>query len=120
MQRGVSSELSKSFDGRQLRRSGDVLKPRRLSDRPGDLPGPLYVHGGVAPTMLSVLAFHPEGVQRYRDIKLQQLAELVASGCPQNLIIQTIPKTSPEPPGEGAVQQVSWSSCLGAVLEGSL
>ena len=82
MQRGVSSELSKSLDGRQLRRSGDVLKPRRLSDRPGDLPGPLYVHGGVAPTMLSVLAFHPEGVQRYRDIKLQQLVELVASGCP--------------------------------------
>ena len=82
MERGVSSELSKSLDGRQLRRSGDVLKPRRLSERPGDLPGPLFIHGGIAPTLLSALAFHPEGVQRHRDIHPQQLSELIASGCP--------------------------------------
>ena len=67
---------------RQVRRSSDAVKPRRLSERPGDLPGPLFVHGGLAPTGLSALLFRPDGVSTHLDLTLEQLQDLLQQGEP--------------------------------------
>ena len=67
---------------RQVRRSSDAVKPRRLSERPGDLPGPLFVHGGIAPTGLSALLFRPDGVSTHLDLTLEQLQDLLQQGEP--------------------------------------
>ena len=62
---------------RQVRRSSYAVKPRRLSERPGDLPGPLFVHGGLAPTGLSALLFAAEGVSTHLELSLEQLQDLL-------------------------------------------
>ena len=67
---------------RQVRRSSNAVKPRRLSERPGDLPGPLFVHGGLAPTGLSALLFRPDGVSTHLDLTLEQLQDLLQQGEP--------------------------------------
>ena len=67
---------------RQVRRSSDAVKPRRLSERPGDLPGPLFVHGGLAPTALSALLFSPDGVSTHLDLNPEQLQDLLQRGDP--------------------------------------
>ena len=67
---------------RQVRRSSDAVKPRRLSERPGDLPGPLFVHGGLAPTALSALLFSPDGVSTHLDLNPGQLQDLLQRGYP--------------------------------------
>ena len=67
---------------RQVRRSSNAVKPRRLSERPGDLPGPLFVHGGLAPTGLSALCFEVEGVSTHLALTLEQLQDLLQRGEP--------------------------------------
>ena len=67
---------------RQVRRSSNAVKPRRLSERPGDLPGPLFVHGGLAPTGLSALCFEVEGVSTHLALTLEQLNDLLQQGEP--------------------------------------
>jgi magnesium transporter len=67
---------------RQVRRSSNAVKPRRLSERPGDLPGPLFVHGGLAPTGLSALLFRPDGVSIHLDLTLEQLQNLLNREVP--------------------------------------
>ena len=67
---------------RQVRRSSNAVKPRRVSERPGDLPGPLFVHGGLAPTGLSALLFRPDGVSTHLDLTLEQLQDLLQQGEP--------------------------------------
>ena len=67
---------------RQVRRSSNAVKPRRLSERQGDLPGPLFVHGGLAPTGLSALLFRPDGVSTHLDLTLEQLQDLLQQGEP--------------------------------------
>lgn len=54
--------MASALNGRQLPLGSASLRSRRLSSRPGDLPGPLYVHGGVAPTTVSAVVFRPEGL----------------------------------------------------------
>ena len=79
---GMSVELNRSLHGRQVRRSSDAVRPRRLSERPGDLPGPLFVHGGIAPTVLSALRFDPEAVSTHQHLTPDQLSGLVDQGVP--------------------------------------
>ena len=79
---GVTAQLSPNLDGRSLARTGNVLKSRRLPERLGELPGALYVHGGVAPTTISVLVFRPTGVEHRKYVQLRDLEQLVAEGCP--------------------------------------
>ena len=79
---GMSVELNRSLHGRQVRRSSDAVSPRRLSERPGDLPGPLFVHGGIAPTVLSALRFDPEAVSTHQHLTPDQLSGLVDQGVP--------------------------------------
>ena len=67
---------------RQVRRSSNAVKPRRLSERPGDLPGPLFVHGGLAPTGLSALLFRADGVTTHLQLTLEQLQDLLQRGEP--------------------------------------
>ncbi len=67
---------------RQVRRSSYAVKPRRLSERPGDLPGPLFVHGGLAPTGLSALLFAAEGVSTHLELSLEQLQDLLQRDQP--------------------------------------
>ena len=67
---------------RQVRRSSYAVKPRRLSERPGDLPGPLFVHGGLAPTGLSALLFSAEGVSTHLELSLEQLQDLLQRDQP--------------------------------------
>ena len=62
--------------------SSGVLKARRLPERPGDLPGQLYVHGGIAPTTMSVVVFRPMGVEHCHHIDLGGLERLLLEGCP--------------------------------------
>ena len=76
MQQGIISNLSNSAKGRRLRLSSGALKPHRLSERPGDFPGPLFVHGGIAPTRLDALVFHPDGLQRHDNLDLERLEDL--------------------------------------------
>ena len=67
---------------RQVRRSSNAVKPRRLSERPGDLPAPLFVHGGLAPTGLSALCFEDEGVSTHLEMTLEQLQSFLQRGAP--------------------------------------
>ena len=67
---------------RQVRRSSYAVKPRRLSERPGDLPGPLFVYGGLAPTGLSALLFAAEGVSTHLELSLEQLQDLLQRDQP--------------------------------------
>ena len=67
---------------RQVRRSSDAVKPRRLSERPGNLPGPLFVHGGLAPTTVSVLRFGLHGVATHQELTHEQLQALLQLGEP--------------------------------------
>ena len=67
---------------RQVRRSSNAVKPRRLSERPGDLPGPLFVHGGLAPTGLSALLFRADGVTTHLQLTPEQLQDLLQQGEP--------------------------------------
>ena len=67
---------------RQVRRSSNAVKPRQLSERPGDLPAPLSVHGGLAPTGLSALCFENEGVSTHLEMTLEQLQSLLQRGAP--------------------------------------
>ena len=88
MQHGITSKLSNTIKGSRLRRSSGALKPHRLSERPGDLPGPLFVHGGIAPTRLEALIFHPDGLQRRANLNLEQLEDLKQGGAPLWLRVQ--------------------------------
>ena len=76
--------MSASADpmARQVRRSSNAVKPRRLSERPGDLPGPLFVHGGLAPTGLSALLFRADGVSTHLQLTPEQLQDLLQQGEP--------------------------------------
>ena len=67
---------------RQVRRSSDAVKPRRLGERPGDLPAPLFVHGGLAPTGLSALLYRADGVSTHLELTLEQLQDLLQRGEP--------------------------------------
>lgn len=82
MERGLSSQLGSNPLGCQLQLSSGVLKSRRLPERPGDLPGQLYVHGGIAPTTMSVVVFRPMGVEHCHHIDLGGLGRLLQEGCP--------------------------------------
>ena len=82
MQRGITHKLSNTVKGPRLRRSSGALRPHRLAERPGDLPGPLFVHGGIAPTRFEALAFHPDGLQRHTDLNLERLEDLKQAGAP--------------------------------------
>ncbi|MCT0201815.1 magnesium/cobalt transporter CorA [Synechococcus sp. CS-603] len=65
-----------------IRTPPDSLISRRLEERPGHLPGQLFVHGGAAPTRLSVLRFEPGGMVQIQLERPDQLALLIASGDP--------------------------------------
>ena len=67
---------------RQVRRSSNAVKPRRLSERPGDLPAPLFVHGGLAPTRLSALCFEGESVSTHLEMTIEQLQNLLQREVP--------------------------------------
>jgi len=82
VERGLSSQLGSNPLGCQLQLSSGVLKSRRLPERPGDLPGQLYVHGGIAPTTMSVVVFRPMGVEHCHHIDLGGLGRLLQEGCP--------------------------------------
>ncbi|MAK15746.1 MAG: magnesium transporter, partial [Cyanobium sp. MED195] len=88
MQNGITSKLSNSVKDRRFRRSSGALKPHRLSERPGDLPGPLFVHGGIAPTRIEALVFHPDGLQRRANLNLERLEDLKQGGAPLWLRVQ--------------------------------
>jgi len=90
MQHGITSKLSNTIKGSRLRRSSGALKPHRLSERPGDLPGPLFVHGGIAPTRLEALIFHPDGLQRRANLNLEQLEDLKQGGAPLWLRVRVL------------------------------
>jgi magnesium transporter len=56
---------------------------RRLKVRPGELPGQLFVHGGRAPTSLSVLRFNPAGMHHQHALAGPDgLDALIATGDP--------------------------------------
>ena len=61
--------------GPRLCRSSGALKPHRLAEHPGDLPGPLLVHGGIEPTRFEALALHPDGLHRHSDLYLERLED---------------------------------------------
>jgi magnesium transporter len=82
VERGLSSQLGSNPLGCRLQLSSGVLKSRRLPERPGDLPGQLYVHGGIAPTTMSVVVFRPMGVEHCHHIDLGGLGQLLLEGCP--------------------------------------
>lgn len=65
------------------RRAPGTLVSRRLDERPGNLPGQLFIHGGRAPTHLSVIRFERDGPRSLPAVGIDQL----------------------EPPGQGAVPQ---------------
>lgn len=88
MEHGITSNLSRTIKGRRLRRSSGALRPHRLSERPGDLPSPLFVHGGIAPTRLEAIVFQPDGLRRHQDISLEDLKELKQAEAPLWLRIQ--------------------------------
>lgn len=88
MQHGITSKLSRTIKGRRLRRSSGALRPHRLSERPGDLPSPLFVHGGIAPTRLEAIVFQTDGLRRHKDLNLEELKELKQAGAPLWLRIQ--------------------------------
>ncbi|MGB1022311.1 MAG: magnesium/cobalt transporter CorA [Synechococcus sp.] len=67
---------------RQVRRSSNAVKPRRLNERPGDLPAPLFVNGGLAPTGLSALCFEGEGVSTHLEMTIEQLQNLLNREVP--------------------------------------
>lgn len=67
---------------RQVRRSSNAVKPRRLSERPGYLPAPLFVNGGLSTTLLSALCFEGEGVSSHLEMTLEQLQNLLQQGEP--------------------------------------
>lgn len=71
-----------------IRLAPGSLVSRRLQERPGELPGPLFVHGGQPPTSLSALVFSPEGAQEQRLDGLDDLDALLASGMPCWLRLQ--------------------------------
>ena len=87
---------------RQVRRSSDAVKPRRLSERPGDLPGPLFVHGGLAPTALSVLRFGLDGVDTHQELTHERLQALLQLGEPLWVRIKGLGDP-------GLLKQVLWS-----------
>jgi len=68
-----------------IRTPPDSLISRRLEERPGHLPSQLFVHGGAAPTRLSVLRFEPGSMVQIQLERPDQLAPLIASvirsGC---------------------------------------
>ena len=88
MEHGITSKLSRTIKGRRLRRSSGALRPHRLSERPGDLPSPLFVHGGIAPTRLEAIVFQTDGLRRHQDLSLEELEELKQAGDPLWLRIQ--------------------------------
>jgi magnesium transporter len=56
---------------------------RRLKTRPGQMPGQLFVHGGLAPTSISVLRFSPLGMIHENTLSgPDALDPLLASGEP--------------------------------------
>ncbi|MCX5946690.1 MAG: hypothetical protein NTY67_00340 [Cyanobacteria bacterium] len=55
---------------------------RRLETRPGNLPAALYVYGGRAPTLCTVLEIRPEGVRFHDHVRADQLAAIRAGGYP--------------------------------------
>lgn len=70
------------------------LVSRRLQERPGELPGPLFVHGGQPPTTLSALVFRPAGAQEQRLENLAALDALLATGLPCWLRLQGLADTA--------------------------
>ncbi len=65
-----------------IRTAPGTLVSRRLEERPGQLPGHLFVHGGRAPTTLSVLVFAANGLQERQLNRPEDLDPLLASGVP--------------------------------------
>lgn len=65
-----------------IRTPPDSLVSRRLEERPGQLPGQLFVHGGAAPTQFSVLCFGSAGMVQISLERPAQLDPLIASGDP--------------------------------------
>ncbi|MCP9818547.1 magnesium/cobalt transporter CorA [Synechococcus sp. Cruz-9H2] len=59
-----------------------TLRSRRLAERPGDLPSQLFIHGGRAPTRLSVLCFEPTGIEERELAGAQELGPLLSRGVP--------------------------------------
>jgi len=57
-----------------------TFNSRRLETRPGNLPAALYVYGGRAPTLCSVVEIRPEGVVFHTHVKASELAALRAGG----------------------------------------
>ena len=82
VERGVSARMAATLNGRQLPLGSASLRSRRLSSRPGDLPGPLYVHGGVAPTTVSAVVFRPEGLEHRHDLDRTALELLLQENQP--------------------------------------
>ncbi|MCX5933137.1 MAG: magnesium and cobalt transport protein CorA, partial [Cyanobacteria bacterium] len=58
------------------------LRSRRLTERPGDLPSQLFIHGGRAPTRLSVLCFQPTGIEQLELAGARELEPLLSGGLP--------------------------------------
>ncbi len=65
-----------------IRTAPGSLVSRRLEERPGDLPGHLFVHGGRPPTRLSVLSFEAQGPVERQLAGLEELDPLLAGGAP--------------------------------------
>ncbi len=59
-----------------------TFSSRRLETRPGNLPAALYVYGGRAPTLCSVVEIRPEGVLFHSHVRAHELAEIRAGGNP--------------------------------------
>ncbi|MCT0211567.1 MAG: magnesium and cobalt transport protein CorA [Cyanobium sp.] len=58
------------------------LRSRRLGERPGEIPSQLFIHGGRAPTRLSVLCFHPSGLEERDGLQPEELNALLERGLP--------------------------------------
>ena len=58
------------------------LRSRRLGERPGEIPSQLFIHGGRAPTRLSVLCFHPSGLEELESLQVEELNALLERDLP--------------------------------------
>jgi magnesium transporter len=65
-----------------LRITPGALSSQRMEQRPANLPGHLFVHGGVAPTEIDVVVFKAEGPVRQEGLSREEIAALQRQGLP--------------------------------------
>jgi magnesium transporter len=65
-----------------LRLTPGALTSQRLEERPANLPTHLYVHGGLRPTQLSAVVFHPTGPLAHAPVCGEDLRRWRHQGLP--------------------------------------